>query len=160
MVNVSHPYPHQGGTWEKQRYSCCTHSLSLEQCGGEWPALCPGCLAHGKNPWCPLIARLGGSQSWAENFGEEKNVFHLSECEPWIGQPVAYSLYWLCCAMLAAVNSYETSKTAGTKYAAARKWVYRSWLCSWDINNGGTFYYFICNLLITDVVLWRLVLWI
>jgi len=38
-----------------------------------------GCLTSGKNPHCPLNARLGGTQCWAENFRGEKNLLHLPE---------------------------------------------------------------------------------
>jgi hypothetical protein len=43
----------------------------------------------------PVEQRLGGPQSQYGCFGEEKNLLPLPGFEPWIFQPVAWSLYGL-----------------------------------------------------------------
>jgi hypothetical protein len=45
--------------------------------GGQLHAL--AALPPGKLPHCPLNAGLGGTQFWAENFREEKNLLRLPE---------------------------------------------------------------------------------
>jgi len=46
---------------------------------GEWSAACPGSfIPHRKSPQCLLHRKLGGPQSQAQCFGEEKNILSLA----------------------------------------------------------------------------------
>jgi len=45
-------------------------------------------LALGREAWCPLIRRVGGSNSQCGHFGEAKNLLPLPQSEMKVFQPI------------------------------------------------------------------------
>jgi hypothetical protein len=41
----------------------------------------------------PIGRRLDGSQGWSGSLGEEKHLFPVPVFEPWIAQPIMYTLH-------------------------------------------------------------------
>jgi hypothetical protein len=75
--------------------------------------------SQGKSPWHPLDRRLGGTQSWSERGGEEKNSQPQSGLELPIIQPVAQ-----CCTTELSRLLYECimfRKAFGSKMNEVRR---------------------------------------
>jgi hypothetical protein len=65
--------------------------LTLALVGDEWSASYPG--------WDPLDKRLGGSQSWYGQYGENSYPYQDSKCDPSVVHPITSS--YTKCGILA-----------------------------------------------------------